>query len=98
MANKGSNTNGSQFFVTFRPCKYLDKKHTIFGRLVGGQDTLTAIEKVETEEGTDVPTVPVVVMRAEVFVDPFEEAEKEVQAERAEILKKSKTELNFIRF
>ncbi|ULU05973.1 hypothetical protein L3Y34_018112 [Caenorhabditis briggsae] len=89
MANKGSNTNGSQFFITFRPCKYLDRKHTIFGRLVGGQDTLTTIEKLETEEGTDVPMVNVMIMRAEVFVDPFEEAEKEVQAERAEILKKT---------
>ncbi|CAB3404164.1 unnamed protein product [Caenorhabditis bovis] len=87
MANKGSNTNGSQFFITFRPCKYLDRKHTIFGRLVGGHETLNAIEKVETEEGTDVPLTPVQFMRAEVFVDPFEEAEKEVQAERAEILK-----------
>ncbi|CAI2338406.1 unnamed protein product [Caenorhabditis sp. 36 PRJEB53466] len=87
MANKGSNTNGSQFFITFRPCKYLDRKHTIFGRLVGGLENLTTIEKLDTEEGTDVPTVPLVIMRAEVFVDPFEEAEKEVQAERAEILK-----------
>ncbi|CAI5443542.1 unnamed protein product [Caenorhabditis angaria] len=90
MANKGSNTNGSQFFLTFRPCKYLDRKHTIFGRLVGGQETLTAIEKVETEEGTDVPKMPVMFMRAEVFVDPFEEAQKEVDAERAELLRKKK--------
>ncbi|KAK6020334.1 hypothetical protein OSTOST_14013 [Ostertagia ostertagi] len=49
MANKGTNTNQSQFFITFRPCKYLDKKHSIFGRVVGGQDTLNSIERVETE-------------------------------------------------
>ncbi|EPB80148.1 peptidyl-prolyl cis-trans isomerase, cyclophilin-type [Ancylostoma ceylanicum] len=87
MANKGTNTNQSQFFITFRPCKYLDKKHSIFGRVVGGQDTLIAIEKVETD-GSDVPKDPVYFMRAEVFVDPFEEAEAEVQKERANLLNK----------
>ncbi|VDO24397.1 unnamed protein product [Haemonchus placei] len=84
MANKGTNTNQSQFFITFRPCKYLDKKHSVFGRVVGGQDTLNSIEKVETEGG-DTPKEPVVFMRAEVFVDPFEEAEAEVQKERANL-------------
>nr|CDJ94732.1 Peptidyl-prolyl cis-trans isomerase domain containing protein [Haemonchus contortus] len=84
MANKGTNTNQSQFFITFRPCKYLDKKHSIFGRVVGGQDTLNSIEKVETEGG-DAPKEPVIFMRAEVFVDPFEEAEAEVQKERANL-------------
>ncbi|KHJ81202.1 peptidyl-prolyl cis-trans isomerase, cyclophilin-type, partial [Oesophagostomum dentatum] len=87
MANKGTNTNQSQFFITFRPCKYLDKKHSIFGRVVGGQDTLISIEKVETD-GSDMPKDPVYFMRAEVFVDPFEEAEAEVQKERAELLSK----------
>ncbi|VDK28892.1 unnamed protein product [Gongylonema pulchrum] len=37
-------------FITFRSCKYLDGKHTVFGRVVGGTDTLQAIEKVETDE------------------------------------------------
>ncbi|XP_073079717.1 RING-type E3 ubiquitin-protein ligase PPIL2 isoform X3 [Manis javanica] len=34
MANSGPNTNKSQFFITFRSCAYLDRKHTIFGRYV----------------------------------------------------------------
>lgn len=41
MANAGPNSNGSQFFITFRSCKHLDGKHTIFGKLVGGLETLT---------------------------------------------------------
>ncbi|VDM29589.1 unnamed protein product [Toxocara canis] len=85
MANRGSDTNQSQFFITFRPCKYLDGKHTIFGRVVGGTDTLTAIERLETDATTDRPVVDVIFLTAEVFVDPFEEAEAAVQKEREEI-------------
>lgn len=86
MANRGTDTNQSQFFITFRSCKYLDGKHTIFGHVVGGTDTMNAIEKIETVEGTDKPIVDVTFLTAEVFVDPFEEAEAEVQKERQGIL------------
>ncbi|XP_026678012.1 RING-type E3 ubiquitin-protein ligase PPIL2 [Diaphorina citri] len=47
MANSGPNTNTSQFFITYRSCNHLDGKHTVFGKMVGGMDTLSAIEKVE---------------------------------------------------
>ena len=46
MANKGKNTNSSQFFILYRPAKHLDRKHTIFGRVVGGLDVLTKLENV----------------------------------------------------
>ena len=69
MANSGPNTNGSQFFiVTAEAAPWLDGKHTVFGRVEAGMETVDAIERVETGPG-DKPVEPVVIDRIDVAKD-----------------------------
>ena len=51
MANAGPNTNGSQFFITFAACPWLDGKHTVFGEVVDGQVFLQKLEKLGSQSG-----------------------------------------------
>ena len=59
MANSGRNTNGSQFFLTFVPCPWLDGKHVVFGEVVKGLEILAELEKYGTQDGR--PTAKVVI-------------------------------------
>lgn len=77
MANKGKDTNTSQFFFSYRALPHLDKKHTIFAKVVGGLDTtLKAMELAEVGE-KDRPVNDIEIQDIVVFVDPFEEWQKE---------------------
>jgi peptidyl-prolyl cis-trans isomerase-like 3 len=50
MANKGPNSNGSQFFITFAPAPHLDGKNTVFGKVLEGDDVLEDIEKIAVDK------------------------------------------------
>ena len=48
MANAGPNTNGSQFFITHAPQPHLNGRHTVFGKVMDGQDVVDAVEQGDT--------------------------------------------------
>lgn len=74
-------------FITYRSCRHLDGKHTIFGKLVGGMETLNAMEQIEVDN-KDCPIVDILIQKAHVFVDPFQEAAEQLANERAEEAKR----------
>ena len=54
MANAGPATNGSQFFITHGPTTWLDGKHTVFGYVVEGQDTVDAVAQGDAMEKVEI--------------------------------------------
>jgi cyclophilin family peptidyl-prolyl cis-trans isomerase len=67
MANRGPGTDGSQFFLTFVPTPWLDGKHTIFGEVVEGAETLGELERRGSKSGST--SEPLELRRAAIRVE-----------------------------
>ena len=82
MANAGKDTNGSQFFITFRATPHLDHKHVVFGRLnlSTSETTLKKLEGVKTGR-EDRPLSEITIVECGVLQNKQNEEEVAKQAE-----------------
>uniref|UniRef100_A0A3Q4HZF8 Peptidylprolyl isomerase (cyclophilin)-like 2 n=1 Tax=Neolamprologus brichardi TaxID=32507 RepID=A0A3Q4HZF8_NEOBR len=94
MANSGPNTNKSQSDLCQDSAAYKMKDVLCFFccRVVGGFETLTAMENVESDPKTDKPKSEIKIISTTVFVDPYEEADAQIAAEREKELQKQEEE------
>ncbi|CAH9105318.1 unnamed protein product [Cuscuta europaea] len=80
MANSGPHSNGSQFFILYKSANHLNYKHSVFGMVVGGLTTLSAMEKVPVDDN-DRPLEDIKIIDVEVYVNPYTESDDEEDGE-----------------
>ncbi|EED91335.1 predicted protein, partial [Thalassiosira pseudonana CCMP1335] len=85
MANSGPATNGRQFFITYKSCAHLNRKHSVFGKVIRGIEVLQRMEQIPTNKDSDRPLETVKIESMEILDNPVSEA---LELERERILKR----------
>jgi len=75
MANRGPNTNASQFFITFDKAPHLNNINTVFGKVIHGDDVLSTIEKVPVD-AKDRPLHEVTIEKVTIHANPIAEKQR----------------------
>ncbi|KAF0983091.1 hypothetical protein FDP41_011069 [Naegleria fowleri] len=80
MANKGPNTNNSQFFITMAPTPHLDGKHVVFGRVLKGWEFLQRLELIRTNQVYR-PAVDVIIVNSGIYKEEMQQQQEPVPQE-----------------
>jgi peptidyl-prolyl isomerase D len=86
-ANRGPDTNASQFFITCAICPHLDDKHVVFGRVVSGEDIVRKMEELETNSDDEPIHLAIITDCGEVREDTAQivEEEEEIVDQQVEL-------------
>jgi peptidyl-prolyl cis-trans isomerase-like protein 2 len=81
MANSGKDTNKNQFFITFKACPHLDRKHSVFGEVVDDAKDASGVGTLQRMQSTgsdqkDRPIKPIILLSTEIVSDPALEADE----------------------